>query len=419
DTSSHNNARSHRAHAWPNLLARLAGGALLVLFATGCPAQTPAQTVVSAAPPGQLAVDATRQIETYAEVVYRSYLEAYEASLRVQDAVNALIANPDEASLAEARQAWLAARPSYGQTEAFRFYGGPIDAGKQDDLSFAPPGIEGLLNAWPLNEAYIDYVRGNPDAGIINDGRTPITRELLVRKNAQDDETDVTTGYHAIEFLLWGQDLDAQGPGNRGVEDFVGDGRAERRRTYLKVATNLLVDNLKTLADAWAPDRRNYRALTQRMNSATVVRNILTGIATLSGFEMASERLATALDSGSPEDEQSCFSDSTHVDILANAVGIENVYFGRYGGWQGAGINELVEAANPDLNRYLEQHIRETVGLASRLDRPFDETLATPPGSERRARVEALVKSLQVQADLLKQASSALGVPIVIGGDNT
>jgi putative iron-regulated protein len=154
------------------------------------------------------------------------------------------------------------------------------------------------------------------------------------------------------------------------------------------------------------------------MDQATAVRNMLTGIATLTGFEMASERLATALDSGSQEDEQSCFSDNTHVDLLSNALGVANVYFGRYGGWQGKGLNELVAAANPDLNRYLEQRIEATVELARKLPRPFDRMLASPPGSPERQHAEQLVQSLQMQADLLKYAASALGVPIVIGDND-
>jgi uncharacterized iron-regulated protein len=211
--------------------------------------------------------DATSQIDTYTVLVYRIYSDAYRTALDLQRAVDALIANPDEPALVAARNAWLAARPSYGQSEAFRFYGGPIDSGKQDDLGFAPPGLEGLLNAWPLNEAYIDSVRGNPGAGVINAGATPITRATLVRNNARDDEADVTTGYHAIEFLLWGQDFNPSGPGNRSATDFSGDGHAERRRAYLKVATDLLVDNLKTLVDAWAPGQKNYRALMQQINA--------------------------------------------------------------------------------------------------------------------------------------------------------
>jgi putative iron-regulated protein len=396
------------------LASALPASALAQSPAAPAPIHAAAVTAVVPGAVDRFEADASRQLESYGELAYRTYSDAHRTGLALQRAIDRLITRPDAAALAVARKAWLAARPSYGKSEAFRFYGGPIDAGKQDDFGHGPAGLEGLLNAWPLNEAVIDYVHADPKAGIIQ-GDGPITREALVSKNARDDEADVTTGYHAIEFLLWGQDESADGPGARKASDFTGEGVPARRRAYLKVVIDLLVDDLETLVNAWRPGHQNYRALLRQMKPGTGVRNILTGIATLSGFELASERLATALDSGSQEDEQSCFSDSNYADIVANAVGIENVYFARYGLWHGAGINLLVRAANPDLNRYLEQRIHATVALAQQLDQPFDRTLASPPGSPSRAKVEALVKAFQMQADLFKQAASALGVPIALG----
>ena len=72
--------------------------------------------------------------------------------------------------LVPARKAWLAAREPYGQTEAFRFYGGPIDDAK---------GPEGRINAWPLDEAYIDSVKGKAGSGIINNRKIPLTKAKL------------------------------------------------------------------------------------------------------------------------------------------------------------------------------------------------------------------------------------------------
>jgi putative iron-regulated protein len=356
--------------------------------------------------------DASTQIATYSEVAYRNYEDAYLAALKLKAAVDAFVDSPaddrDEA-LAALRQAWLDARPSYGQTEAFRFYEGPIDFGQRVDGSRGP---EGLINAWPLNEAYIDAVRGDPTSGLVNDESVPITHATLVERNARDDEADVTTGYHAIEFLLWGQDFNAFGPGLRSARDFVGGGAAARRRQYLQIATDLLVENLKTVVDAWAPARHNYREEFAAMDPHLSLSKILTGLATLSGFELAFERLATALDSGSQEDEQSCFSDNTHADVLANATGVANVYFGRYGDYRGAGLNTLLKTVNPQINALLEEQIQRSVKLAAQMDQPFDQTLASPPGSPRRARVEALVTSLQTQARLFRQAGAALGVDV-------
>ena len=73
-------------------------------------------------------------------------------------------------------------------------------------------GPEGRLNSWLLDEAYIDYVKGNAQAGLINNFEFPLTEEALLAKNQEDDEADVSTGYHAIEFLLWGQDFYSQSP---------------------------------------------------------------------------------------------------------------------------------------------------------------------------------------------------------------
>jgi putative iron-regulated protein len=372
-------------------------------------------TVASVSPLLAAELNAHAQIVSYGELVYRNYTDAYQAVLKLQQAVDDFVADPaDDADevLNQVRQAWLDSRFSYGETEAFRFYEGPIDFGKRPDGTQGP---EGLINAWPLNEAYIDAVQGNSNAGIINDPNIPITREALIKRNASDDEADVTTGYHAIEFLLWGQDFNADGPGNRSARDFVGAGAAARRRTYLKVATDLLVEQLHGLVVAWAPhDKHNYRAQFEALDARDSISKILTGLATLSGFELGYERLATALDSGSQEDEQSCFSDSTAVDIVANVTGVANVYFGRYGDYQGAGIDTLVAARHPALNELLKEQLTRSLELASAIDRPFDKTVATPPGSPQRAKVEALITSLQTQTRLLKQAGVVLGVPLVV-----
>jgi len=352
-------------------------------------------------------------IESYVELAWHGYRAAYEDALRLQRAVDEFVQAKvrDEKALNRVRQAWIETRPSYGRTETFRFYEGPIDFGKRADGAQGP---EPLLNSWPVDESYIDYVRGNPTAGLINNSDIPITRATLIERNARDDEIDVTTGYHAIEFLLWGQDLNADGPGDRPVSDFVGDGAAARRRVYLKVATDLLVENLKFVVDQWAPGADNYRARFLSMDPRQSVANILTGMATLAGFEVAAERLATPLDSGSQEDEHSCFSDTTHVDILANVTGIADLYFGRGANYQGAGIATAMEAVNPAVNARIAEQIETSLNLARALDHPFDRTLATPPGSPQRAKVEELVAALQSLARLLKLAGLSLAVNIVV-----
>ncbi|MBA4266394.1 MAG: iron-regulated protein, partial [Comamonadaceae bacterium] len=165
----------------------------------------------------------------YAALVHANYSDTLAAAKEMQSTIAAFAAAPSADGLNKARKAWLDAREYYGQTEAFRFYGGPIDDDK---------GPEGQINAWPLDEAYVDYVEGKPDAGLINDKKFKITKANLIKFNERGGEENIAAGWHAIEFLLWGQDLRETGPGDRSFEDYV-DGKkpnADRRRQFLTVA---------------------------------------------------------------------------------------------------------------------------------------------------------------------------------------
>ena len=210
----------------PSAAALAAALACLTAIAAACGPAAPSPDAVapsSAAPPPAVSADTTELrravVQTYADIAYASYADVLRTADALQDAIEAFVTDPTGASLDDAKSAWLASRDVYGQTEAFRFYGGPIDEPES--------GVEGLVNAWPMDEAYIDYVDGNPEAGIVNavEEHPEITAGLLVDLNEVGGEKNIATGYHAIEFLLWGQDLSVDGPGKRPVSDYVvGDG---------------------------------------------------------------------------------------------------------------------------------------------------------------------------------------------------
>jgi putative iron-regulated protein len=385
----------------------------LALLGAGCRAQTR-----NAAPsPGPVVPVAPEdagaaQVRSYAEVVHRSYLAALSDARAMHDAVLAFVADPQPARHEAAKNAWRRARASYGETEAFRYYEGPIDFA---DPARAAEGPEGRLNAWPLNEAFIDYVAGDPGAGIIQNPTIPIRADALIERNAAEDEANVTTGYHAVEFLLWGQDLSPQGSGNRPASDYApGDPIRARRGQYLTTVSALIVADLEGLVAAWAPGRNNYRSEFEALPPRRALGKLLTGLATLSGFELASERLAVGLDSGNQEHEQSCFSDTTTDDFRANIRGISHVYRGRHGDYRGRGLDELVRAAAPALDARIATLIDRALEQSNGLDAPFDRTLASPKGSPQRARAEALVATLQELAEALKSLSGPLGVEVVV-----
>lgn len=347
-------------------------------------------------------------LSTYADLVHANYADSLAAAMELDAAIDAFLAAPDAAGLDAAREAWLAAREPYLQTEVFRFYGGPID--DEDD------GPEGLINAWPLDEAYIDGVVDDPTAGIVNDPAQTIDAASLMALNEQGGEENIATGFHAIEFLLWGQDLSADGPGDRPHTDFV-DGEADnadRRRQYLATVSDLLVEHLSGLTAEWDPSEGPYRAAFLGDAPAEGLRKVLTGMIVLAGFETGGERLQTALDTGDQEDEHSCFSDNTHRDMVQDVRGIQNVWRGRYGAVSGSGMKAIVEARDADLAQRIDGLVDASLALAEALVPPFDAEIA-PGNTEGNARVLALIESLRALETELEVAfrTFELTIPVV------
>lgn len=345
---------------------------------------------------------------TYADIVFASYEDSLAAAVELHDAIDAFLAEPSEDTLAIARDVWLASNEPYGQTEAYRFYGGPID---DED------GPEGLLNAWPLDEAYIDYVEGDADAGIINNPEDypVIDAELLISLNEVGAEENISTGYHAIEFLLWGQDLSADSAGQRPYTDYTMADNAERRADYLATAADLLISDLESLVDDWNPDEAgNYRETFLASDADEAFTNILTGIGVLSTAELAGERMFVAYDNQDQEDEHSCFSDNTHRDIITNFMGIANVYRGSYERVDGTivsgtSIADVIEVVNPDLNADILATLDEAETMVEEILVPFDNAIVE---ADSRPQVLDTVFLLQDLGDLFAQAGSELGLTI-------
>ncbi|TAH12001.1 MAG: iron-regulated protein [Curvibacter sp.] len=372
------------------LSATLLGAALLA----GLPAQ--AQSV-----------DAKAVVLHYSTLVHANYSDVLTSAQTLQKAITAFTAAPSAQGLEDAKKAWLAAREFYGQTEAFRFYSGPID----DDS-----GPEGRLNAWPLDESYIDSVAGKPQAGLVNNPKIKITKASLSKLNERGGEENIAAGWHAIEFSLWGQDQSETGPGNRSFEDFV-DGKApnaDRRRAYLVTATALLIDDLGFLVKAWTPGANNYRAKFEQ-GGIQSVRKMIVGMGSLSRGELAGERLEVAMNTQDKEDEQSCFSDNTHRDVVTNAQGIANVWWGSYkrldgSTLQGASLKDLVAAKNTALADKVSQQIAQSVTYATAIQAPFDREIVGAKDAPGRIRVQKTIDSLVQQSKDITEAAGVLGI---------
>jgi putative iron-regulated protein len=367
-------------------------------------------------------VERTKQadvIRDYGEVVDASYADSLSEAKALHEAIQALVDAPSEKTLADAKAAWLKSRDPYGETEAYRFYNGPIDNEiGEDDI---PDGPEGAINAWPIDEGYIDYVvdeKGDvvEALNIINSGKE-IDKDLLLELNAAESETSISTGYHAIEFLLWGQDLSADGPGARPYTDYVvgaegTGGNQARRGQYLLAAADLLVEQLDVVHEAWSKDGDSYRAYFMGLPQKEALSNILLGMGSLTKGELSRERMGVAYDNRDQEDEHSCFSDNTVADLRNNATSVQNVLLGRYADFDGYGLDELVAHKNEELAETLRTQIQDVIDAIDDIPEPFDQAIQGEDDAEGRQAVAAAIAALQLFSDTLEVAAEKLDVPL-------
>ena len=363
--------------------------------------------------PEENVVTKKQVVSNYADIAYANYKQAYDDAVLLETAVKTFTTTPSDANLTAAKTAWKTSRESYGTTEAFRFANGPID----DEN-----GPEGLMNSWPLDEAFIDYVEGDATSGIINDAvKFPtLSKEVLAEQNALDeDELNVSVGYHAIEFLLWGQDLTAPSankPGQRPYTDYVVGGKATnqvRRADYLKFCADLLTDNLDYLVQQWQPSGA-YRTKFLALNEDEAIKNMYLGITTLVSAELPIERMIVAVENASQEDEHSCFSDNTHRDIALNLQGVINVYQGKYGSIDGASLEDLVKQANATVYNDTEIALNDAKTKVNAILTPFDIAISGGPESVEGAKVKSAAKQLiNFGANLLAGAAK---IGIIVNG---
>ncbi|GAM58304.1 iron-regulated protein A precursor [Vibrio ishigakensis] len=396
-----------------------------------------AMSLASASALAQTKVTQDQVVEHYADIAHAVYQDSRITAEELQKKIDALVAAPSDQTLNDAKQAWLHARVFYQQSEVFRF-GNPV----VDDW-------EGQLNAWPLDEGLIDYVAADYQHELGNEGAvanivanteiqvgnqkvdtSKITPELIADLNEiGGSEANVGTGYHAIEFLLWGQDLNGTnaGAGQRPYTDFVvGDActndNCDRRIEYIQAAAQLLVNDLEWMEKQWSSDTsNNYRQTFLADSSTNGMRKMLFGMGSLSLGELAGERMKVALEAGSTEDEHDCFSDNTHNSHYYNEQGIYNVYTGLYKRedgtlLQGPSLHDLVAQSDKDSAFEIQKQfdvtryeVRQLVYSAEKQGVYFDQLIATG-NTEGNELVNSSIDALVAQTGAIERTASIVGI---------
>jgi len=384
-------------------------------------------------------------VATYADIAEAMYADSLSTAEKLGDAVEALLASPSDATLAAARDAWKAARVPYQQTEALRFGNSLVD------------DWEGKVNAWPLDEGLIDYVDGtsygeesdeNPlytlnvigsttlQIGPDKVDATVISKELIVNLHeAQEVEANVATGYHVIEFLLWGQDLNGTGPGagNRPATDFdtanCTGGNCDRRRAYLAAATELLIDDLGEMVVAWDADGDARKDVVGKGPDGGLS-TILTGIGSLSYGELAGERIKLGLILHDPEEEHDCFSDNTHNSHFYDQVGMVALYNGSYtrvdgSKVEGPSLAAYAKAKAPEAAARVDQAMADTTAKMTVMKDTADsgkmayDQMIGPDNAEGNKIIDDVVTALVAQTKAVEGLVTALNLTITVEGSDS
>ncbi len=369
-------------------------------------------------------------LQTYADLAQAMYGDSLSQAKLLDAAIDALVAQPSEQTLEAARTAWLAARVPYMQTEVYRF-GNPL----VDEW-------EGKVNAWPLDEGLIDYVGGaygtesdenpfyaanviaNPQLKIGGQERDAQTIDAALLRSLHEIgtvEANVSTGYHAIEFLLWGQDLHGTeaGSGERPWTDYAKDGctggHCDRRGAYLQATSELMLSDLAEMAEAWG-EGGAARAAVAAGPPEEGLRAMLTGLGSLSYGELAGERMKLGLLLHDPEEEHDCFSDNTHNSHYYDIQGMLDVFHGRYQRVDGSILDGpgLEDVLAPALAKELQAKLEATLAQAATMKQAADsgrmayDQMLGEGNQEGNAMIQAVIDGLLAQTKAIEQAVASL-----------
>ena len=369
----------------------------------------------------------------YSNIAEAKYKDALTLAKKMHRSIEQFMKDPNKSNFNEVKDSWLEARTVYQQTEVFRF-GNPI----VDDW-------EGKVNAWPLDEGLIDYVDTTnyyPTENDFSNFNVIANKKLKVEGEFVDasiintnllssklheiggNEANVAIGYHAIEFLLWGQDLNGtkSGSGNRSYTDFdlnnCTNDNCDRRREYLIAASQLLIEDLRYIHSVWSPKGKARQDLLNDQKNG--LKRILIGMGSLSYGELAGERMKLGLMLHDPEEEHDCFSDNTHNSHYYNVVGINNVFLGKYKSIDGKvvtgpSISSLLSEVDYGLNKKTKKSIKNTLKSMKKIVKSANKgvtyDMLIAEGNEKGNKlIQNAVDSLIKQSKNIELAAAALNI---------
>ena len=381
----------HYSPFWPVLLIALSATGLFSLLAEDLDPSGSAAKEINTSVPENLQKAKVKAVETYGRIVEASFLNSLLRAIELRKHAKLLVTKPTLENHILAKISWVQARLPYLQSEAL----------------FPYADSAASINKWPINPGYVDYVDGNPASGIIsNPNQFPdLSPEVLEQLNSKDG---IATGYHVIEFLLWGEAPAGSDRGKRTHNDYdaAKGNKAVRRGTFLVSCCDHLIRKLaEQLADWKSGAPENARAKYEKLSTEDALEKMFSGIASFAARHPDISKPTGTKNITDQYGANAKFSGLGYIDLIHNAAGIANIATGAYVGIdgkikvQGVGLIEMAEQVSPvrseRLRHYVNASIRSVKVLNASLNRASVHDGKLPEEGHSRIFLRALANLLK------------------------
>ena len=312
----------------------------------------------------ELSSSAKEIILEYVEQIGTDLLQAEIEIEILQSSIVILTGQANNENLSLSKQAWLNAHSTYEITTLHRYFAMQL-LGEQK--SSALMQLQYQINHWPIIPGYIDYVNGYPDSGIVHDINVNLDAGSLREQHGTFDISEVTLGFHVIEFLLWGSGSHTD---PRPPEDF--DAVLEltpeetesgylleqlsnnRRRLFLSIATDTLVKDFRALQSLWLSEEPSIRRRIESTSGTELIVILAESMSAMLRGELLVRSLYPMLNGSFFEGIQSPYSRSTQNAVSSLLSGLERLLLERQAE-SGATLDLVFSAISVEFSEFFYQ----------------------------------------------------------------
>ena len=258
---------------------------------------------------------------------------------KLQLSIITLINQTNSKNLSLSRQAWQDAHSAYELTTLHRYFATQL---LDEHNNLALVQLQYQVNHWPIVPGYIDYVDGYPDSGIIFDINVNLENGSLRDQHGSFDESEVTLGFHVIEFLLWGDSTHLNTrPANdyRGIKELSAEEIEQgytlkqlshnRRRLFLTVVTDILVEDFRALQTLWIAQAPGIRQRIESTSGPQLIFILADSMSAMLTEELLLRSLYPMLNGDFVGSIQSPYSRSTQNAVSSQLSGLERLLLER------------------------------------------------------------------------------------------